>query len=93
MDRVSRALLAVRTLAKVALRIPITQAQDDISAPNTNVMPLLFSTNRLKTTARTATTMRMVRYSVFMNVFAPERMIPAISAISAVPSGILRILR
>ena len=44
----------------------------------------------LAPTSSTATTMAMVRYSVFMKVFAPERMMPAISAISWVPSGILR---
>ena len=70
--------------------MPTTQAQELISAPKRNVMPLVFSTNRLNTAASRITTMMMVRYSVFMKVFAPERMIPAISAISAVPSGILR---
>ena len=62
----------------------------DMAAPIRKVSPLVFSTKRLKTRAMSATTMAMVRYSVFMKVFAPLRMMPAISAISAVPSGILR---
>ena len=70
--------------------MPTTQAQELISAPMRNVMPLVVSTNRLNTSASSATTITMVRYSVFMKVLAPDRMIPAISAISRVPSGILR---
>ena len=62
-------------------------------APSRNVMPLVFSMNRLNTAATTTTTMAMVLYSVFMKVAAPLRMMPAISAISAVPSLIFLMRR
>ena len=91
MDMLSRALLAVRTLAKVALRMPSTQTTLLMHAPIRKVMPLLFSTNREKMTASTATTMAIVRYSVFIKVLAPLRIMPAISTMSLVPSGIFLI--
>ena len=70
--------------------MPSTQTVLLISAPRMNVMPLVFSTNREKTTATSTTTMATVRNSVFRKVDAPLRMMPAISAISGVPSLILR---
>ncbi len=91
MDMLSRALFAVLTLAYVALFIPSMQAQLLMAAPTMKVMPLVFSTKSDKANATRTTTIAMVLYSVFMNAFAPERIIAAISTISAVPSGILRI--
>ena len=85
-DMLSRALFAVLTFAYVALFIPSTQAHDDISAPNANVIPVVLSTNRLNVAASNTTTITIVLYSVIMNVLAPSRIIPAISTISAVPS-------
>ena len=70
--------------------LTFTQTVLLISAPRMNVMPLVFSTNREKTTATSTTTMATVRNSVFRKVDAPLRMMPAISAISGVPSLILR---
>ena len=93
MERVSRATFAVRTLAYVALRMPSTQTALDMHAPNRNVMPLVASMNREKIAASTTTTMAMVLNSVSRNAVAPERMIPAISTMTSVPSRILRILR
>ena len=66
--------------------MPSTHTALDIKAPSTKVTPLVFSTNREKSTAKATTTMAMVLYSVIINADAPLRMMPAISASSAVPS-------
>ena len=64
-----------------------------MQAPIKKVMPLVFSTNRVKISATAATTQRMVLYSVLRKVVAPLRIMPAISAISSVPSFIRFTLR
>ena len=88
MDRDSRAVLAVRTLAYVALRIPRMHTTLLMQAPRIKVMPLVASTNSENAAAITTTTMLIVLNSVFRNMDAPLRIIAAISIISAVPSFI-----
>ena len=68
--------------------MPVMHAALDMMAPRMSVRPEVFSTKREKMTATAATTIAIVLYSVFMKVPAPDLMIPAISAISAVPSSI-----
>lgn len=67
MLRLSRALLVVRTLAYVALFMPITQPALLMQAPMRKEIPLLRSTNREKIAATITTTENRPK-SVFMNV-------------------------
>ena len=93
MEPVSRALLAVRTLAYVALFMPSTQARELMQPPSRNVRAQVFSINRVIRTATTASTGTMCLYSVTRNVEDPDRMIPESRTISSVPSSIPRIRR
>ena len=84
------ARFAVRTLAYEAAFIPKIQAALLIAAPRTNVIALDHSISSKNITATTATVITIVLYSVRIKTFAPSRMTPAISDISAVPSFIPR---
>ena len=64
-----------------------------IRLPITKVIPLVFSIKSVNTAATSNTTIVIVLNSVLRNSAAPLRIIPAISAISAVPSSIFLILK
>ena len=62
-----------------------------MQAPVMKVIPEVLQTNSSNRRAMSTHTGMMVPYSVFMKVLAPERMMPAISIMSLVPSSIFLI--